>query len=184
MVNSCFWSVLSWFCFGLCSLRIKIKIRFIHLQGNTRNYSTFNPSRLAPGEHTHAHTQGHTLMETGAIHWSSGQPMGAWGYSALLKGTLAVARRWTATPPAVSSPIFLSGESGNQTAIGWPSLTTDSQPNYSWPKVPVYSVHPHVDAPHSYSQKEQTKQWSFDIFRDIFCSFAINFFLYMSHGKD
>ena len=150
-------------------------------------YEICPPLLTHPGWHlltcTGSHTHGdrcHTLERWAAIH----SVRGAWGYSALLKGTLAVARRWTATPPAVSSPIFLSGESGNQTAIGWPSLTTDSQPNYSWPKVPVYSVHPHVDAPHSYSQKEQTKQWSFDIFRDIFCSFAINFFLYMSHGKD
>ena len=37
--------------------------------------STSNPSRLAPVEHTHAHAQGHTLMETGAIHWSGGQPI-------------------------------------------------------------------------------------------------------------
>ena len=42
----------------------------------TQNLSdAFNPSRLAPVEHTHA--QGHTLMETDAIHWNSGQPFTA-----------------------------------------------------------------------------------------------------------
>jgi len=30
--------------------------------------SAFNPSRLAPVEHTHAHAQGHTLIETDAIY--------------------------------------------------------------------------------------------------------------------
>ena len=63
-----------------------------------------NPSRLATVDYTHAHAQGHTLKETDAVHWSSGQPIaarGAWGYGALLKGMFAVARRWTDTPPAV-----------------------------------------------------------------------------------
>ena len=39
--------------------------------------SRSHPSRLAPVEHTHA--QGHTLMETDAIHWSGGQPITASG---------------------------------------------------------------------------------------------------------
>ena len=43
-----------------------------------------------------------------------------------IKRDMAVARRWTATPPAVSSLIF---EHGNRTAnlwvIGQPALTTD-----------------------------------------------------------
>jgi len=34
---------------------------------------------LAPVEHTHAHAQGHTLIETDAIHWSGGQPFTAPG---------------------------------------------------------------------------------------------------------
>ena len=53
----------------------KIKITFIVVSHKvTRNYSSaFNLSRLAPVEDTHA--QGHTLMETDAIHWSGGQPI-------------------------------------------------------------------------------------------------------------
>ena len=42
------------------------------MQGNRQNLSSaFNPSTLAPVEHTRA--QAHTLMETDAIHWSGGQ---------------------------------------------------------------------------------------------------------------
>jgi len=55
---------------------IKIKIRFIvmHIYILTWNLSSaFNPSRLAPVEHAH----GHTLIKTGAIHWSGGQPITA-----------------------------------------------------------------------------------------------------------
>ena len=38
------------------------------MKRDTRNYSSaFNPSRLAPVEHTHAHAQGYTLMETDAM---------------------------------------------------------------------------------------------------------------------
>ena len=54
----------------------KIKIRFIvmHIYIHTQNYSSaFNPSRLALVEHANA--QGHTLIETGAIHWRGGQPI-------------------------------------------------------------------------------------------------------------
>jgi len=46
---------------------------------------------------------------------------GAWRYGALLKGTSAVARRWTATPPAGSSPIFeqWEWESNRQPSGHW-----------------------------------------------------------------
>jgi len=94
----------------------------------TRNFSAaFNPSRLAHVEHTHA--QGHTLMETHAIHWSGGQPFtapGEHGVGCLLKGTSAMTRRWTDTSPAVSSPIFewREWESNRQRPT---LLTTDPQ---------------------------------------------------------
>jgi len=74
---------------------------------NTQNYSSaFNPLRLSPIEHTHAPAQGHTrtwiqmpyTLERWAAIFST---WGAWGYGVLLK-----ARRWTATPPAVTSPNF------------------------------------------------------------------------------
>ena len=36
----------------------------MHMQGNTQNLSSaFNPSTLAPVEHTHAHAQGHTTVQ-------------------------------------------------------------------------------------------------------------------------
>jgi len=50
----------------------------MQIQLNTWNFSSaFNPSRLAPVEHSHV--QGHTLMETDAIHWSGGHPITAPG---------------------------------------------------------------------------------------------------------
>ena len=69
----------------------------------TKLLSAFDPSKLAAVEHTHA--QGHTLMETDAIHWwaANHSARGAWGYGALLKGTSAMTRRWTTT--SVSPPI-------------------------------------------------------------------------------
>jgi len=75
----------------------------MYMHGNTQNLSSaFNPSTLASVEHTHAHAQCHThgdrchtLEQWVAIH----SAWGAWGYSALLKGT-------SATPPAVGSPIY------------------------------------------------------------------------------
>jgi len=50
----------------------------IHIYIYIHNLSSaFNPSRLAPVEHAHA--QGHTLIETDAIHYSDGQPITAPG---------------------------------------------------------------------------------------------------------
>ena len=77
------------------------------------------------GSHTHR-DRCHTLEQWAAIH----RAWGAWGYSALLKGTSTMTRRWTDTPPAVN--FFLSGESGNQMAnlslFGRPTLTTEPRP--------------------------------------------------------
>ena len=95
--------------------------------------SAFNPSGFAPVEHTNAHAQGHTLIETDAIFTgavvSHSQCPGSrcWGgYVTLLKGTSAVARRWTAAPPAVSSPIFEQWEwELNLQVIERPTLTTE-----------------------------------------------------------
>ena len=118
-------------------IKIKIKIKITLLSCITRNYSSaFDPSTLAPFffffnlyltrqivkkwfsldletvEHTLAqgHTHGdrcHTLEQ-----WAGITAPGEHGGTV---GTSAVARRRTATPPAVSPPIFLSGESGNKT---------------------------------------------------------------------
>jgi len=90
-------------------ITIKIKIRFIVIQ---EIHKSTPPHLTHPGWHllnTHMHKVTHswremsyTLERWAAIH----SARGAWGYGALLKGTSAVARRWTATPPVVSSPIF------------------------------------------------------------------------------
>ena len=91
-----------------CLFEFKIKIRFIVMHTHE-----ICPRLLTrPGWHllTHTCTGSHThrdrcrTLERWAAKHSA---RGAWGYCALLKGTSAVARRWTATPPAVSPPIFL-----------------------------------------------------------------------------
>ena len=107
---------------------IKIKIRFIVM-----HTSAFNPSRLAPVD-SHMHRVTHS--ETDAIHWSGGQPFTAarehGGTVPCFKGTSAVTRRLTDTPPAVSFT-NLCGESGNRTAnlpdIGQTTLTTECVKN-------------------------------------------------------
>ena len=84
-----------------------IRLRSLYwscIHAYTRNLSSaFNPSRLAPVD---SHMHMHTLIETGGQWATIHSARGAWGYSALLKGTSAVTRRWTATPPAVSPPIL------------------------------------------------------------------------------
>ena len=99
-------------------VQIKIKIRFYcHVDtGNTQNYSSaFNPSRLPPVEHTHAHAQGHTLMETasgGTVPCSRAPPL--WQGGGL-------------PPLQLSLHQSLSGERGNQPAnlpVRQPTLTT------------------------------------------------------------
>ena len=109
----------------------------MQIQGNTRNYSSaFNPSRLAPVEHTHAHAQGHTLMETDAVHWSGGQSFRApgehgWGMVPCSRAP----QPWQGgglPPLQLSVHRSLRGESGNRTAnllvIGRPTLTTETRP--------------------------------------------------------
>ena len=107
-----------------CCFHIILRSDFLScIHAYTRNLSSaFNPSRLAPVD-THAH--GHTSVG------SHSQRPGSMGYGALLKGTSAVTRRWTATPPAVSSPIFDWWEWGsNRQPSGWPTLTTEPRPPY------------------------------------------------------
>jgi len=82
----------------MCLKHVKmIKIKLIcHVQ---EIHEICPPLLTYPGWHTH----GHTLIETDAIHWSGGQPITApREHGGLLKGTSAVARRWTDTPLAVS----------------------------------------------------------------------------------
>ena len=101
----------------------KIKIRFIVMH----TYEICPPLLTHPGRHLLTHTctgshtyrdRCHTLERWAAIH----SAQGAWGYSALLKGTSDMTRRWTATPPAVSG----SGDrTANLQVIGRPTLTTE-----------------------------------------------------------
>jgi len=69
------------------------------------------PLLTHPGWHllTHTCTRSHTHRDRCHTleRWAAIQSTwGARGYGALLKGTSAVTRKWTATPPTVSSPIF------------------------------------------------------------------------------
>ena len=60
---------------------------------NTQNFSSaFNQSRLAPVEHTHI--QGHTLMETDAIHYSGGKPFTVPGEHGGMVPCLRAPRPW------------------------------------------------------------------------------------------
>ena len=93
----------------------------------------FNPSRSAPVEYTHAHAQDHTLMETDAIHWSCGQPITAPREHGAVPWSRAP-QPWqggTATPPAVSSPIFEQWE--------WESTR---QPSGYWTTTPTTEPRP------------------------------------------
>ena len=86
----------------------------------TKLLSTFNPSRLAPVEHTHTHgDRCHTLERWAADH----SPQGSMGAPRSWQGTI------NATPPAVSPPIFewWEWESNHQPSGCW---TTHSNP---WP---------------------------------------------------
>ena len=119
----------------------KIKITLL-----SWNYSSaFDPSRFAPVEHTHA--QGHTLMETDAIYWSSGQLITAPGEhgGTLLKGTSAVARSWTATAAysCQSTNLFWAAREGIEPSDLW---TTQSNHWAMTPMIPTlsctWSLHP------------------------------------------
>jgi len=117
-----------------------IDMIYCHVQGNTWNFSSaLNPSRLAPVEHTHA--QGHTLIETDAVHWSGGQPITAPGEHGGTVPCSRAPRPWQGgglPPLQLSVHQSLSGESGNVTAnlpiIRQPTVTTEPRP-------PIYGRH-------------------------------------------
>ena len=88
---------------------IKIKIRFIVIH----THEICPPLLTHPGWHTHA--QGHTHIETDAIHWTGGQLFTASGEH----GGMGVPRRWTATPPAVSFTNLFEWRDSNRQPSGY-----------------------------------------------------------------
>ena len=121
---------------------IKVKIRFIVMYREIHGICP--PLLTHPGWHLlNIHAHGHTLRERCHTleQWAANHSArGAWGYSALLKGTSAVARRWTDTPSAVSfTNQFLWVVSGTQTTnlpvTGRPTPITEPRPycdSWAW----------------------------------------------------
>ena len=95
------------------------------------------PLLTHPGWHLLTHAHAHTVIETDAIHWSSGQPFTVPGEHG---GTVPCSRApqpWQGGELQPSVHQSMSGESGNWTAnlqvIGRPTLTTEPRlPQFVW----------------------------------------------------
>jgi len=75
-------------------------------------YTKFNPSRLAPVEHTHAHAQGHTLMETDYT-------LERWAAIHSARGACTRASFWA-----------VGNRTANPQVIGRPTLSTEPRSPY------------------------------------------------------
>ena len=115
----------------LVSQNFKIFRLYCHV--DTCKYTKLlNPSRLAPVKHTHAHPQGHKLMEIDAIYTgamgSHSQHPGSMGGTVPCSRAPRPWQRGVLPPLQLSVHQSLSRQSGNRTAnlpvIG-PTLTTD-----------------------------------------------------------
>jgi len=124
---------------NMASKQKRSKVKITLLSCHTKSHKISPPHLTHPGWHMLTHTctctctGSHTHGDRCHLHWSGGQPITAPGeHGGTVPCSMApqlVARRRTATPPAVSSPIFERWEwESNLPVVGRPTLTTETQP--------------------------------------------------------